>query len=71
MKREYRARRDHLTDCLRRQFGGGVRVSGGASGMNLVADFDGVRFTDERVRELLRCGVYAATSSGRGGAPAG
>lgn len=60
MKREYRARRDHLTDCLRRQFGGGVRVSGGASGMNLVADFDGVRFTDERVRELLRCGVYAA-----------
>lgn len=57
MKREYRARRDHLTDCLRRQFGGGVRVSGGASGMNLVADFDGVRFTDERVRELLRCGA--------------
>ena len=54
MKREYRARRDHLTDCLRRQFGGG------ASGMTLVADFDGVRFTDERVRELLRCGVYAA-----------
>ena len=60
MKREYRARRDHLTDCLHRRFGDGVRVSGGASGMNLVAAFDGVCFTEELTRQLLRHGVYAA-----------
>ncbi len=59
MKREYRARRDCLTDCLYRLFGDSVRISGEASGMNLVAAFNGVCFTDENIRELLRCGVYA------------
>lgn len=61
MKREYRARRDCLIESLHRQFGSSVRISGAASGMNLVAAFDGVpRFTDEHLRELMRCGVYAA-----------
>ncbi len=60
MKREYHARRDHLIACLRGQFGGSVVISGGASGMNLIAAFDGVQFTDEKIRELIRCGVYAA-----------
>lgn len=59
MKREYRGRRDHLIACLHREFGERVRISGTASGMNLVAAFRGVCFTDEAVQKLLRCGVYA------------
>lgn len=60
MKREYRTRRDHLIDCLHQQFGSRVHIGGTASGMNLLAAFDGERFTDERIKELIRCGVYAA-----------
>lgn len=59
MKWEYRVRRDHLIACLHQQFGESVYVSGTASGMNLVAAFRDVRFTDEAMQELLRCGVYA------------
>lgn len=59
MKKEYRARRDCLTDCLRAQFGPGVHISGGAAGMNLVAAFDGVDCTDALVRRMLQQGVYA------------
>ncbi len=59
MKREYRTRRDYLMDCLRQLFGDGVKISGEASGMNLVAAFHGVCFTDKNIQELLRCGVYA------------
>lgn len=59
MKREYRARRDHLVACLRQQFGDAVCVSGTASGMNLIAAFRDVCFTDKAIQELLRGGVYA------------
>lgn len=59
MKKEYRARRDCLTDCLRAQFGPVVHISGGAAGMNLVAAFDGVDCTDALVRRMLQQGVYA------------
>ena len=60
MKREYRARRDCLIEYLRQFFGDNVRISGEASGMNLVAAFRDVRFTDENIQELMRGGVYAA-----------
>lgn len=59
MKKEYRARRDDLTDCLRAQFGPAVHISGGAAGMNLVAAFDGVDCTDAIVRRMLQQGAYA------------
>lgn len=59
MKKEYRACRDQLTDCLRAQFGPAVHISGGAAGMNLVAAFDGVDCTDALVRRMLQQGVYA------------
>lgn len=59
MKREYCARRDCLIDCLRRLFGDHVNISGEASGMNLVAAFHGICFTDSKIQELLHCGVYA------------
>lgn len=59
MKREYHARRDCLIACLHRQFGDSVRIGGIASGMNIVAAFCGVHFTDGVMQELLRCGVYA------------
>ena len=61
MKKEYRARRDQLTDCLRAQFGPVVHISGGAAGMNLVAAFDGVDCTDALVRRMLQRGVYAVS----------
>ena len=59
MKKEYRARRDDLTDCLRAQFGPVVHISGGAAGMNLVAAFDGVDCMDVLVRRMLQQGAYA------------
>lgn len=59
MKKEYRARRDDLTDCLRAQFGPAVHISGGAAGMNLVAAFDGGDCTDAIVRRMLQQGAYA------------
>lgn len=59
MKREYRDRRNCLIECLNEQFGSGVHIGGGASGMNLVAAFDNVVFIDERMLKLLNCGVYA------------
>lgn len=59
MKKEYRARRDQLTDCLRAQIGPVVHISGGTAGMNLVAAFDGVDCTDALVRRMLQQGVYA------------
>ncbi len=59
VKREHRARRDHLIACLHRQFGDSVHISGAASGMNVIAAFRDVCFTDEAIQELLRCGVYA------------
>lgn len=61
MKREYRVRRDHLIACLRREFGSRVRISGETSGMNLIAAFDGVSFTEEAMQTLIRCGVYAVS----------
>ena len=61
MKKEYRARRDQLTDCLRAQIGPVVHISGGAAGMNLVAAFDGVDCTDALVWRMLQRGVYAVS----------
>ncbi len=59
MNREYRARRDHLTACIEAVFRGRVRLIGGAAGMNLIAEFPGVDFSEDMTRRLLDCGVYA------------
>lgn len=59
MKREYRNRRDHLTQCLQEQFGKEVHISGTAAGMNLIAAFDHVDFTQDRIQMLLKHQVYA------------
>lgn len=59
MKREYRVRRDCLIESLSQLFGDSVQINGEASGMNLVAAFRDVRFTDENIQKLLHCGVYA------------
>ncbi len=58
MKRVYRKRRDLLITLLRQYFGEQVRISGAAAGMHLIADFPGVSFPEERIRRLLRAGVY-------------
>ena len=59
MKREYRARRGCLIEFLRQSFGDSIQISGEASGINLVAAFRDVCFTNENIQRLLRCGVYA------------
>ena len=59
MKREYRSRRDHLIQCLTELFGNKVHISADAGGMNIIAAWDGVRFTKELTDELVRGGVYA------------
>lgn len=39
-------------------FGEQVHIYGAAAGMHIVAEFDGVTFSEERVRRLLSAGVY-------------
>ena len=58
MKIEYRKRRDCLLELLHTRFGARVRIQGSAAGMHVVAEFEGVTFTEERIRRLLRSGVY-------------
>lgn len=58
MNKEYKNRRDCLLELLNQYFGDQVRIHGGAAGMHVVAEFEGVVFTGERVRRLLEAGVY-------------
>lgn len=58
MKKEYRKRRDLLLEQINVYFGGQVHIYGAAAGMHIVAEFDGVKFSEERVRRLLSAGVY-------------
>lgn len=59
MQKIYRKRRDCLTACLENQFGSHVQIGASASGMNLIASFDDIEFTEEVCSALLDCGVYA------------
>lgn len=58
MKKEYRKRRDLLLKLMNACFGEQVHIYGAAAGMHIVAEFDGVTFSEERVRRLLSAGVY-------------
>ncbi len=58
MKREYKSRRDCLLELLSIYFGEQVHIHGTAAGMHVVAEFEGIDFTEERIRRLLRSGVY-------------
>lgn len=58
MKRVYRARRDFLLAWLRREFGPRVQIYGAAAGMHIVAEFEGVTFSQAAIGRLLSAGVY-------------
>lgn len=58
MKKEYRKRRNLLLELLHAYFGELVHIHGTAAGMHIVAEFDGVNFSEERMQRLLSSGVY-------------
>lgn len=58
MKKEYRRRRDTLTELLDNGFPGSVRISGSKAGMHIVAGFDGVSFDDGLLGTLYAQGIY-------------
>lgn len=58
MKKEYRKRRNLLLELMNACFGEQVHIHGDAAGMHIVAEFDGVTFSEERVKRLLSAGVY-------------
>lgn len=58
MKKEYRRRRDWLLELLHTCFGEQVHIHGAAAGMHLVAELDGVIFSEEQMQTLLSSGVY-------------
>ena len=58
MKREYQKRRDLLIRLLHEYFGDRVLIHGASAGMHIVASFDHVEFTEQRIRKLLESGVY-------------
>ena len=58
MKKIYRNRRDCLIGLIGQYFHDQVKVYGTAAGMHMVAEFDGVRFSDNLVGRIRQNGVY-------------
>lgn len=58
MKKEYRNRHDNLLELLRAKFAERVKIYGGQAGMHVVAEFENITFTPERVRQLQESGIY-------------
>lgn len=58
MKKEYQKRLDLLIELLHEYFGSQVSIHGASAGMHIVAEFDNVEFTEQRINELLNSGVY-------------
>lgn len=59
MKKLYRRRRTFLVRALMQSFGDAVGICGHATGLHLVAAFQGVRFDDNVMRKLAQGGVEA------------
>jgi len=59
MKRLYRKRRDALIHSLEHAFGNRVHILGDATGLHLVAEFPGIDFTADSIRQSLeQAGVH-------------
>lgn len=56
MKRIYKIRRDYLKSCLLEEFGDNVKISGDTTGLHLIAVFNNIEFSAQKVAEIL--GVY-------------
>lgn len=57
MKKIYARKRNHLLQCLAKNFGMAVTVKGQATGLHLVANFSGIVFTDAVTETLYGKGV--------------
>lgn len=58
MKKEYKNRRNCLIELLHDSFKDRVRIHGASAGMHVVTEFDGVTFSEERIRRLFQSGIY-------------
>lgn len=58
MKREYRKRRDDLLELLNTKFAEKVKIYGYQAGMHVVAEFENITFTPEKIRQLYESGIY-------------
>ncbi len=58
MKKEYRKRRDDLLELLRSKFAEKVKIYGYQAGMHVVAEFENIAFTPERIQQLYESGIY-------------
>ena len=57
MKKVYRKRRDFLKEQLYNEFGGQVTIHGDSTGLHLVAEFDGIDFTESLLSKIYERGV--------------
>ncbi|WP_458413455.1 PLP-dependent aminotransferase family protein [Schinkia sp. CFF1] len=57
MKKVYRKRRDFLKEQLYKEFGEQVTIHGDSTGLHLVAEFDGIHFTESLVTKIIAHGV--------------
>ncbi|MBL5768760.1 MocR-like pyridoxine biosynthesis transcription factor PdxR [Heyndrickxia sporothermodurans] len=57
MKKFYRKRRNFLKEQLYNEFGDNVNIHGDSTGLHLVAEFEGVHFTDNLLSELHDHGI--------------
>lgn len=58
MKKVYRKRRDDLLGLLHTKFKEKVKIYGYQAGMHVVAEFENITFTPERIHQLYESGIY-------------
>ncbi|MGL5454463.1 MAG: PLP-dependent aminotransferase family protein [Citrobacter telavivensis] len=58
MKKEYGKRREQLLFLLHKYFGENIKIHGDRAGMHVVAEFNGVIFTQKNLQRLQEKGVY-------------
>ncbi|WP_047153050.1 PLP-dependent aminotransferase family protein [Aneurinibacillus tyrosinisolvens] len=54
MKKQYKARRDCVKTCLKKEFADSVNVLGDSTGLHLVAEFKGVDFSEQQQMEAIQ-----------------
>ncbi|MBA4538128.1 PLP-dependent aminotransferase family protein [Bacillus aquiflavi] len=54
MKKIYQGRRDHVKKCLAEQFGHHVNILGDSTGLHLIAEFQNITFSDQKVEEIIK-----------------
>ncbi len=57
MKKVYRKRRDFLKEQLYNEFGDRITIHGDSTGLHLVAEFEGIHFTDNLLSKINHYGV--------------